>query len=162
MIKGLIGLGNNGKEYESTYHNVGVFVSQQISQGLGGEELFRVYEPVGFMNVSGSPVLTWLKKNNLTVAEIVVVHDESDLPIGSYKFSFGGSSAGHNGIQSLIDHLHTEDFWRLRVGIRDPREQVRKKAGDFVLTQWSKNDEEAFRSVAEKARQELKDSKVFE
>ncbi len=158
MIKALVGLGNIGKEYESTYHNVGVFVAQEIAKLASAEgKSLKVYEPVGYMNVSGLPVAAWMKQGNLQINEIIVAHDESDLPIGEYKISHGGGSAGHNGIASLIEHLHTEEFARLRVGIRDPKEVIRKKAGEFVLTTWSKAEEAAFMDVAKKAWNQIKD-----
>ncbi len=162
MIRALVALGNIGTEYERTYHNVGVFVAQQIKKSAQAEGVeLAMYEPTGFMNVSGAPVVAWLKMNNLSIGDCLVVHDESDLVTGAYKLVRGGGSAGHNGINSLIDHLHTEDFWRLRVGIRDPREQVRKKAADFVLSSWSGSDEEAFKVIAHQAWSELKSLKNF-
>ena len=157
MVKALIGLGNTGAEYERTYHNVGVFVAREIAELAQADGLeLRVYEPTGFMNVSGLPVRAWIKQNNVSLAECVVVHDESDLTIGQYKLSLGGGSAGHKGIESIASALGTEEFWRLRVGVRDPSEVVRTKAGEFVLTRWRAADEEAFRAVAQGAWQAIK------
>jgi len=144
MIKAIVGLGNSGSEYEKTYHNVGAFVAEHIfrfSEQEGTMGGLRLYPISGFMNESGVPVRAWMKQNNLNIDEILVVHDDSDLEIGAYKLVRGGGSAGHKGILSLVTHLGTEEFWRLRIGVRDPNEEVRKKAGEFVLRQWSGSDE---------------------
>ena len=156
MIKALIGLGNIGKEYEKTYHNVGLFMARLIEEEarVDGTMLAR-YEPRGYMNESGLPVSVWMKRQNLTPADIVVIHDEGDLPIGEYKISYGGGSAGHNGIKSLLEHLKTEDFLRVRVGIRDPHEEIRKKTMEFVLSRWSSKEEAIFADVAHSAWREL-------
>lgn len=158
MITALIGLGNSGKEYERTYHNVGSFVANEIA-GMStqrGSELL-VYPVTGFMNESGVPVRAWLKLHNTTIADCIVVHDDSDLAIGAYKLVRGGGSAGHKGIESLVAHLGTSDFWRLKVGVRDPRqvskeglpaEAPRAKAGEFVLRQWRSTDEQEFLRIA--------------
>ncbi len=153
MIKALVGLGNTGPEYATTYHNVGAFVAEQLTQCEEGQtplSMLKHYPLSGFMNESGGPVRLWLKENNLTIDDCLVIHDDSDLLIGDYKLVKGGSSAGHKGVESLVSHLGTEDFWRLRIGIRDPKEEVRRKAGEFVLRHWSANDERYFREVIAK------------
>lgn len=158
MIKALIGLGNKGKEYARTYHNVGVFVAQKIANYAHAEDSrsFFVYEPESFMNESGIPVQAWMRKKGLALDEVAVVHDEGDLLIGSFKMVEGGGSAGHNGIKSLVEQLGTDAFLRIRVGIRDPHEQVRRKTGTFVLSQWSAEDERHFDAVARHAWEMLK------
>jgi PTH1 family peptidyl-tRNA hydrolase len=156
MIKALIGLGNEGREYEKTYHNVGDFVSREIA-GLAEKEgvHLKVYKISGFMNESGINVLPWIKKNGLKLEDVLVVHDEGDLSVGNFKISKENGSAGHNGIKSLIDVFGTESFLRLRVGIRDANEQVRRKTGEFVLNKWNNSEEVAFKDVAKKAFEEL-------
>jgi PTH1 family peptidyl-tRNA hydrolase len=152
MIKGVIGLGNEGDRYRRTYHNVGAFVAAAVaSVAAEHAATLRLYPLTGFMNESGVPVARWLKMNNLTIADVVVVHDEADLPLGSYKLVRGGGSAGHKGIESVVAHTGTPDFWRLRIGIRNPEEAERKKAIDFVLNEWSGAEEAVFREVAAKA-----------
>jgi peptidyl-tRNA hydrolase, PTH1 family len=152
MIKAIVGLGNSGAEYQQTYHNVGEFVAHQIVHGATAEGAsLRVYPVTGYMNESGGPVNRWLKMNNLRLDEVVVAHDDSDLPIGTFKLVRGGGSAGHKGIESLIAVLGTEDFWRLRIGVRDPAEQVRQKAGDFVLRRWTPAEEDRFKGLSESA-----------
>lgn len=157
MIKALIALGNMGEEYKKTYHNVGVFVSAVIARLVAeeGAGQIQLYEPVGFMNESGAVAKSWLKYHNLSLDDAVVVHDDSDLPVGSYKLVKGGGSAGHKGIESLVSHFGTEGFLRLRVGIRNPNEAVRAKSGDFVLKQWNAQDEQQFVAVAQRAWKEI-------
>lgn len=148
MIKAIIGLGNEGAEYEKTYHNVGAFAAERIARELAERGItLKLYPIAGFMNESGMPIQAWLKMNNLTIAECVVAHDDSDLAIGSYKLVRGGGSAGHKGIESLVAHAGTKDFWRLRIGVRDLAEQVRRKAGEFVLERWRAADEDAFMNI---------------
>lgn len=158
MIRAIVGLGNEGAKYRTTYHNAGAFVAAQIVQLAGADDAARAlrqYPLSGFMNESGGPVHGWLKLNNLAVSDIVVAHDDSDLPLGTFKLTRGGGSAGHKGIESLVQHLGTGDFWRLRIGIRDPREVVRTKAEEFVLNEWSAKDEEEFVQVAARAWREI-------
>ncbi len=159
MLKAIIALGNIGQEYERTYHNVGVLVAKrmiELAQQDGKKA--HLYLPTTFMNVSGPAVFSWMKMHNLKISEVLVVHDEGDLVLGEYKISANGGSAGHNGVESVLESFGTEEFARLRVGIRDPQEQDRKKTMDFVLSNWSKADEEAFLGVAEKACAEVASS----
>ena len=155
-IKAIVGLGNIGEEYQKTYHNVGNFVAEKLKHlALASERDLKIYPLTGFMNESGDPIVKWLKMNNLITDAVVVAHDDSDLSVGSYKLVRGGGSAGHKGIESLAAHLGTGDFWRLRIGVRDPAEQVRKKAGEFVLEQWSGAQEKEFVGVAQRAWPEI-------
>ncbi len=138
-IRIVIALGNPGARYAHTYHNAGIVV-------LNG--LKRILQPSAprthflrssvFMNESGSFVSRELARRKMTPGELLVVHDDSDLPLGSYKLSFGRGSAGHRGVASIIAALKTKSFWRLRIGIRPAAAPgsaatVRKKAGSFVL-----------------------------
>lgn len=144
----ILGLGNPGTEYENTYHNVGIMALMQWIAQHYPEAAFRRHgddfeyaksgniifvRPLVFMNESGIAAREAVRAFDGRPEELLVLHDESDMPLGDYKLSQGGSSAGHKGVQSIIDHLHTETFWRARIGIRDPQEEKRKKAGDFVL-----------------------------
>jgi PTH1 family peptidyl-tRNA hydrolase len=83
---------------------------------------------------------------------IIVIHDDSDIPVGEFKHVTGGGSAGHNGIKSIIEYLHTEDFARIRIGIRATHEVRRKKAGDFVLSPITAADKKSFETVYKKIR----------
>jgi PTH1 family peptidyl-tRNA hydrolase len=165
----IIGLGNPDPALEETYHNVGVLAVQWIAEhGAGAASTARVFRPyknifmyakvknftlirpLVFMNESGRAVKDALRVFDANAKDIVVIHDDSDLPVGGFKRVDGGSSAGHNGIKSIIEHLHTEDFARIRIGIRAADEVHRKKAGDFVLSPITPPDKKIFEDVFQK------------
>jgi len=167
-IEIFVGLGNPGAAYEHTYHNVGTLALEKIfaSRLADGEapnwksykKLFLYaasptavfVKPLTFMNESGVAVSAALKKFGASPANLVVLHDESDLPIGNFKISTARNAAGHNGVQSIIDHLGTNAFTRIRIGIRPADEATRKKASDFVLKRITKKGEVILESVFEK------------
>lgn len=157
-IKALIGLGNSGKEYEHTYHNIGAYSLADFKQyaARDGIENLLYKEPTGFMNESGRTVRQWMAYHNLSLDTVIIIHDDSDLDTGTYKLVRGGQSAGHKGIESIINELGTEDFWRLRIGIRDPKEPVRKKALDFVLRRFGASLEPVFEDVLKRAWADIK------
>ncbi len=159
-----IGLGNPGGRYANTYHNAGVlFVeycrekfealawkehrSGMFAYVASGEIIFA--KSMAFMNESGQAVLAAANFFKLPPRDIVIVHDETDLPLGEFKLSFGRSAAGHKGVQSTIDILRTQNFSRLRIGVRPnfPSGKTRKKAGDFVLAKIGKSDKEKLYGV---------------
>lgn len=173
-IKIIIGLGNPGKEYEKTYHNAGfLFIDYSAkilnskSQTLNKLEFqnsksfqflklnnFVFAKPLTFMNESGKAVKETIKYFNAKPEEILIAHDDSDIEIRNYKFSFGRGSAGHNGVESIIKSLGTKNFWRLRIGIRPPEkvsnikhQAPRKKANEFVLKKINKKDLEILEKV---------------
>ena len=144
-IKLTIGLGNPGPEYKNTYHNVGrLFIDHLAGEKArfkkrGSFEYFQLTDLptlvklLTFMNQSGGAAFNARKYFNSKSREILVVHDDSDIPLGSFKLSFGRGSAGHQGIESIIKSLKTNKFYRLRIGVRPPRETQRKKANELVL-----------------------------
>jgi len=141
-IKLLIGLGNPGAQYKNTYHNVGEFFVDELAKTAFKRERHFEYTKVGklvlikpltFMNQSGGAVSAAKKYFNVKPGGILIVHDDSDIPLGSFKLSFARGSAGHRGIESIIKSLRTSKFYRLRIGIRSPREVRRTKANDLVL-----------------------------
>jgi PTH1 family peptidyl-tRNA hydrolase len=148
-IRLIVGLGNPGREYENTRHNAGFwwldefarmhnlsfrseakFHGQAARGQLHGHEIFLL-KPQTFMNVSGRAVGALAQFYKIAPAEILVVHDELDLPPGSAKLKLGGGHGGHNGLKDIIAHLGTKDFWRLRLGIGHPGE--RSEVVNFVL-----------------------------
>jgi len=161
-VKLIIGLGNPGVEYKNTYHNVGFIAIDYLAKNLRAEPIsipsrhhftafktnrFYLAKPSSFMNQSGKPTAEIIKFFKTPPEQTLIIHDDSDIKLGSYKFSFGRGGAGHNGVQSIIDTLKTstegqsasggKNFWRLRLGIRPiskhPTPASRLKAGDFVL-----------------------------
>lgn len=150
----VVGLGNPGDRYDGTRHNVGAEVVEVLAGRFGeklkaskqaallaecrvGTQLMVVAFPQTFMNDSGRSVRDLVKRYGIEdVSKIVVAHDELDLEPGVSKLKVGGGLAGHNGLKSLKQHLHTQDFLRLRLGIgRPPGSQ---SVSDFVLRRLGK------------------------
>ena len=149
----LVGLGNPGEEYAHTYHNVGFLAldDMAIHHGATGASAWHqapgksfvflkldplvLVKPTTFMNDSGKAVREALKFFGSDREHLVILHDDSDLPIGTYKYEGGRGSAGHHGIESVVDALRSQEFLRVRIGIRPPTPEgtKRKKASDFVL-----------------------------
>jgi peptidyl-tRNA hydrolase, PTH1 family len=149
MIRLLVGLGNPGPEYESTRHNVGFWWVDAAAQTLGarfspdksyqglvarcnpaGESVWLL-KPQTFMNLSGRSVGALARFYRIKPEEILVVHDELDLPAGEAKLKRGGSHAGHNGLRDIHAQLGTDDYWRLKIGIGHPG--VRSEVVHWVL-----------------------------
>ena len=152
----VIGLGNPGAEYDGTRHNVGAEVVSLLASRSGSrlkagkeralscdvridDRLVALAFPQTFMNLSGESVRLLAKRHGVTdPAAIIVVHDELDLPVGRVKIKVGGGVAGHNGLKSLLSHLHSPDFVRVRIGIgRPPGTQ---QVADYVLKRPGKAD----------------------
>jgi PTH1 family peptidyl-tRNA hydrolase len=138
MIKLFVGLGNPGPEYDATRHNAGFWWIDRLAQtnklhlsmdkghhglvarsNIHGQTVWLL-EPQTFMNVSGKSVASLARFYKIEPAEILVVHDELDLPPGEAKLKFGGSHAGHNGLRDIHAQLGTGDYWRLRLGVGHP------------------------------------------
>jgi PTH1 family peptidyl-tRNA hydrolase len=164
----VVGLGNPGAEYENTYHNVGALAVASIAAGNDGDIAWQSYRrlfraapngnlifirPLTFMNESGRAVREAMRAFAVTPENVILVHDDSDLPIGTWKWSYGRGAAGHHGVESVIASIGTDRFGRVRIGIRPPREHVREKAETFVLKNISKtsmrNFEGLFREIAD-------------
>ncbi len=166
----IIGLGNPGPELGETYHNAGALAVQWLAEHSAAEAgsdtpTFRAHNgtfayaklggyifirPLVFMNESGRAVRDAMKAFRADADRVVVIHDDSDIPIGEFKRAAGGGSAGHKGINSIIDHIHTEAFTRIRIGIREPNETRRKKAADFVLSPITAADKKTLDGVFQK------------
>ena len=138
MIKLLVGLGNPGPDYDATRHNAGFWFVEGAARALKttlvmdrsyhglvartsvqGEAIWLL-EPQTFMNLSGKSVSALARFFKIKPEEILVVHDELDLPPGEAKLKFGGSHAGHNGLRDIHAQLGTGDYWRLRLGVGHP------------------------------------------
>lgn len=151
----IIGLGNPGKEYEGTRHNIGFavvdsFAKQHgiavtrkdnqalIGDGRVGDSRVFLMKPQTFMNLSGQSAAAFLRMKPLEMAEMMVVTDDISLPLGRLRLRAEGSAGGHNGLKSLIAHLHGQAFPRLRFGVgapRDPSVQI-----DFVLGRFGRSE----------------------
>ena len=145
MIKLIVGLGNPGEQYQKTRHNAGFWLLEELARISGGaqwreeKKFFAQYckilfankplhllMPQTFMNASGKSVASLANFYNLSADEILVVHDELDLPEGAAKLKQGGGHGGHNGLRDIIAALDSREFLRLRLGIDHPgdRSQV--------------------------------------
>lgn len=163
----VVGLGNPGAQYDGTRHNIGVDVVQVLSRRHGdrfrkSKELALVDEvrigpervvlafPQTYMNESGQAVARLMHRHGIEdPAALVVVHDELDLPVGRFKIKRGGGLAGHNGLKSIKNHLHSDDFGRIRIGIdRPPGSQ---RGADYVLKRPGKQDRQELDVVCEEA-----------
>lgn len=155
-IQLIVGLGNPGPKYESTRHNAGFWFVDEWSRQQGfafrkeakfhgetaqccvsGEDR-RVLKPSTYMNHSGQAVAALVGFYRIPLPEILVVHDEIDLPVGTIKLKRGGGHGGHNGLRDLISHLGGNDFHRLRIGVEHPGH--RDDVTDYVLQRPSKQD----------------------
>lgn len=167
MIRLFVGLGNPGPEYEATRHNAGFWWLEALAAKMGArlvpESAYRalaarvntpdgpvwLLEPMQYMNRSGFSVATLARFFKIAPAEILVVHDELDLPPGAVKIKQGGSAAGHNGLKDIHAQLGTLDFWRLRIGIGHPGEK--SEVVNWVLKKPSPTDRDAIDQAIEKS-----------
>ncbi|MBK9217691.1 MAG: aminoacyl-tRNA hydrolase [Uliginosibacterium sp.] len=141
----IVGLGNPGAEYSETRHNAGFWFCERLAQDLGitlnHESRFHGYVgrsgntwlllPQTFMNRSGQAVLALAHFYRILPDEILVVHDELDIPPGQLRLKYGGGLGGHNGLKDISSRLSTQDYWRLRIGIGHPGDK--NAVANFVL-----------------------------
>ena len=151
----VVGLGNPGDEYRGSRHNLGAEVVELLAKRHGGrlrkrKERALVDEvtidgrrvalaiPLTYVNDSGHAVGALVRRFGVDPEQLVVVHDELDLPVAELKVKSGGGLAGHNGLRSIVAHLHTQDFQRVRIGVGKP---VSKERGaDHVLNRFGKRE----------------------
>jgi len=137
----IFGLGNIGREYENTYHNIGfkclnAFLDKQylklnktkykgsfVEAIMHGEKVVFV-EPTTYMNNSGECVLNFMNKFKASLEDILIIYDDYDLPIGEVRFRNSGSSGTHNGMRDIVEKLKSENFKRLRIGIKDKNTNI--------------------------------------
>jgi peptidyl-tRNA hydrolase, PTH1 family len=157
-IRLIVGLGNPGDKYENTRHNAGFWlvdlIAQQTNSPLSTDaKLFGIVgklaphsdkwllKPTTFMNASGKAVAALANYYKILPEEILVVHDELDLPVGQAKLKLGGGHGGHNGLRDIHAALGTPNYWRLRIGIGHPGEK--SEVVNYVLKAPSKDEQSA-------------------
>jgi PTH1 family peptidyl-tRNA hydrolase len=155
----VVGLGNPGFEYDDTRHNVGFMVVDALSAKLNclwrpgrGEFLFaetRVSEknivlvkPLTYMNNSGLAVRAVIEQNNVPLSQLIVVLDDFWFDVGTIRVRSKGSDGGHNGLSSIIYHLSSEDFSRIRCGIKNEAMPSKSEMAEFVLSPFDENEKE--------------------
>jgi PTH1 family peptidyl-tRNA hydrolase len=155
-IQLIVGLANPGNEYADTRHNAGAWFVENLARdvhaklqretkfhGLHGlvtmhNESCHLLIPTTFMNLSGQAVRACMNYHKLSPASILIAHDDIDLPVGTIKLKFDGGDGGHNGLNDIIRHLNTRQFYRLRIGVGHPGNS--KDVVDYVLNKPSKAD----------------------
>lgn len=161
-MKLIVGLGNPGREYENTRHNVGFhfidllaknyfpgnnfkekFNGLYIKDTHNGEDLILL-KPLSYMNLSGEVVIKFVNYFKIKPEDILVVHDDLDMPVGKLKLKENGSSGGHNGIKNIILNLHTENYKRLKVGIS---KDINIEVKDYVLGKFSLEDKDKLKKL---------------
>lgn len=149
-MKLVVGLGNPGKEYDNTRHNVGFgFLDYYLGnvnfkekskalyyeKDINGEKVIFL-KPLTYMNESGLAVRIYMDYYKIDINDILVIYDDMDFDVGTYKIKKNGSAAGHNGIKSIISHLNSDNFKRVRIGIsRNKYDKV-----NYVLGKFSKEE----------------------
>lgn len=165
-MKCIVGLGNPGKQYEQTRHNIGFEVvdtlsnrwniplSQSKFKGLYGIGLYNgekvlLLKPLTYMNLSGESVRAVVDYYQLDLENILVIYDDLDLPVGKIRLRQKGSPGGHNGIKSITAHLGTQQFNRIRIGVDRP--DTGMSVPDYVLGKFHQEERPIIREAAEKS-----------
>ena len=170
-IRLIVGLGNIGPEYEDTRHNAGFWFADAVANDLGarfsherkfhgevarakvGSSELWLLKPSTYMNRSGQAVVALALFYKILPHQILLAHDELDLPPGSVKMKLGGGTAGHNGLKDTQARLSTPEFWRLRIGIGHPRSlQLEQDVADFVLHRPRKDEAVLIDEAIERAQ----------
>lgn len=166
-IRLIVGLGNPGPEYEQTRHNAGFWLVDNLAgsaltresryhalaakTSIAGHEVWLL-EPQTYMNRSGQSVGALARFYKIAPDDVLVVHDELDLPPGTAKIKKGGSSGGHNGLKDITAALGTQDYWRLRIGIGHPRNLDSQQAvADYVLHRPRKEEQALINDAIERS-----------
>lgn len=144
-MKLIVGLGNPGEEYSETRHNVGYMFIDYISNLGKLPHEYRFLKPNTYMNNSGEEVAREMQYYRLSAGDIIVVHDDLDIPLGMWKHQVGVGPKLHNGVESVEKHVKTKDFVRIRVGIENRSEKI---PGDvYVLQRFNKEELEKLQVV---------------
>ena len=165
-MKLIIGLGNPGKLYEHTRHNIGFDVIDALANRWGAplnqtkfngmyatvhrpEGKVMLLKPLTYMNLSGECVRPMMDYFDVDIEDIIVIYDDLDLETGKLRLRAKGSAGGHNGIKSLIQHLGTQEFNRIRIGVSRPPAGM--KVADYVLSKFLKEEELVVKDAVEKS-----------
>lgn len=163
-MKLIVGLGNPGKEYENTRHNIGYIFIDSLADKLGvsinkkkfnglyteaviNNEKVLLVKPLSYMNLSGEVVEKFVNFYKIDINDILIINDDLDLDVGRVRLRLKGSSGGHNGLKNIALHLKTEDFKRLKIGISNNKLIDTK---DYVLGKFTKEDKEIINNLKDK------------
>ncbi len=173
-IKLVVGLGNPGKKYSNTRHNMGFEVLDNIAKKLGvtkwkqryGGLYFDTYidmsrviflKPQNFINLSGDVMIEFVHFFDIKIEDIIVISDDLDMPLGTIKLKLKGSSGGHNGLKNIEAQLHTSEYKRIKIGISNDKSIDTK---DYVLGKLSKEEKKILKPVIEKASEAVLSSAI--
>lgn len=165
-MKVIVGLGNPGFKYKNTRHNIGFTVIDELSKrlhvpvkknkfhavygiGLSGNEKVALLQPLTYMNASGEAVRPFLDYYQVPAEDMIIIYDDLDLPTGKIRLRPKGGTGGHNGMKSLVAHLGTKEFKRIRIGINHPDED--HDIIDYVLRPFSRKEKTLVRNAVEQA-----------
>ncbi len=170
----IIGLGNPEKEYLDTRHNAGFLLldklattfefpewkfdkksNAEITKGEINKKKIVLAKPQTYMNNSGLAVRALLDFYKRTIKDIIVVHDDKDIPLGETRVQTNRGPAGHNGIKSIIEHLGTQDFTRIRVGVAPAKQEDIRNTADFVLGKFTAEEKKILSTVTQHVIQEI-------
>ncbi|HEX8942782.1 MAG TPA: aminoacyl-tRNA hydrolase [Gemmatimonadaceae bacterium] len=164
-MKVIVGLGNPGKEYERTRHNVGWWVvdhladvwrfdgwrkdnEARVATGTVGNAKVRLIKPLTYMNLSGAVLRPYLRRPFWSATtDLMIVVDEAALPLGRYRFRAKGSAGGHNGLKSIESAVKSQEYSRLRIGISPDEPRERGQLKDFVLDEFGKREAAVIRDL---------------
>ncbi len=167
----IVGLGNPGAQYKKTRHNLGFMLIDELARQFNMQvkrvecrsligktslenQTIELVKPQTFMNLSGEAVACLLKKESRSSKNTIVITDDLALPLGRIRLRGKGSAGGHNGLKSLIECLHTDEFIRLRIGIQ-PEHPISETVR-FVLDDFSRNDLETIKKVLEQSAEAIR------
>jgi len=171
-MKLIVGLGNPGRAYANNRHNIGFICLNHLARthavkfdrkkggariGMGriaGNEVVLA-KPQTYVNQSGKSVSQLVKKFNISLDELIVIHDDLDLPLGKIRLSYASSSGGHKGIDSIISYLESQNFIRIRVGIGRPAEASEDEIIDYVLSDFTAEQKQAIAQAIPKVTEAI-------
>lgn len=170
-MKLIVGLGNPGREYENTRHNVGfqiidlfalknhVLISKEKFNGLYGEIMIQgekviLLKPQSYMNLSGEVVRKFVDFFKIPISNVLILSDDLDLPLGTFRIKKKGSSGGHNGLKNIEMHLGTQEYSRIKIGISNNKNIDTK---DYVLGSFSREEQVLLNEIKESVTEALSD-----
>ncbi len=163
-MKLIVGLGNPGLKYELTRHNIGFIISDFFAESLNigfrpgkgdwleakgrmGDEDVYLLKPLTFMNNSGIAILDFMEKTGADIKDVLVIVDDFQIPLGMIRVRKGGSDGGHNGLSSIIYHLNSDEFPRMRIGIGKNEILKKDEFIDFVLGNFDREEIETIKKL---------------
>lgn len=169
----IAGLGNPGKKYEKTRHNLGFRVVDLLAERWDVEHFDVRFEgemakarthgrrallikPQTFMNLSGSTIAACARYHDIPIERVWIVHDDIDLPLGRMRIRVGGRSGGHNGVKDVIERLESEEFVRFRIGIGRPKGRILVE--DYVVQPFAPDERDEARTAVERAADAIEES----